>query len=223
MTYKRRGFTLIEVMVALTVMATGALGVMAIQRHVVLANRQARRIDIAVQIAETWIERLKIDATEWPLMHARHPRLANYNNGPRDTATLRDTQWLRQITTSPGQFQTIAINTDPVIGTGPNISNAFDFFGQDVAPGAGVVHAYCASFRLSWARWELAPAGGWPRAIRADVRVWWPRERSGVGPATEPFALCTDTDAPLSPGGVDNPNYHFVYLSSVISATNIPL
>lgn len=220
---RRTGFTLIEVMVALTVMTTGALGVMALQRQVVIANRHARRIDIATQIAETWIERLKLDAMEWPLMHARHPRLATYNAGPRDVSTLRDTQWLRQITASPRVFQTIAINPDPAVGTGPSISNAFDFFGQDVVFGGGVAHAYCASFRLSWARWELAPAGGWPRAIRADIRVWWPRERSGVGPATAPFATCEDKGESLSPGGVDNPNYHFVYLSSVISATNIPL
>ena len=214
---RRRGFTLIEVMVALTVMATGALGVMAMQRHVILGNRHARRIDIATQIAETWIERLKLDATQWPLMHARHPRLATYNVGPRDSSTLRDTEWLRQIVGTPGVFQTITINPDPAVGTGPNISNAFDFFGQDVILGGGVPHFYCASFRLAWARWELAPAGGWPRAIRADVRVWWPHEGSGIGPATEPFASCTED------GSVDGTNYHFVYLSSVIPATNIPL
>lgn len=215
---RRSGFTLIEVMVALTLMTIGALGLMAMQRHVLIANRHARRVETATQIAENWLERLKIDAMEWPLLTNNMPQAsqAPFNAGARDVATLQFTEWLRQISGAVGVYQTIAINPTPVVGSGPNISNAFDFQGRDVLPGPGVNHAYCASFRLNWARWEV---GGWPRAIRADVRVWWPKERSGVGPATAPFNTCTDTGAALSPGGADNPNFHFVYLSTVIPAT----
>lgn len=206
----RKGFTLIEVMVALAVMTVGVMGTLALQRQVVVSNRHARRVDIATQIAENWLERLRIDSTQWPKI--LNGNVAAANGRPTGVAVLNNTEWLRSIVGNVNTWMPIRIRvaTAPGNGSGPNISNAFNFQGQDVQVGAAP-HSYCASFRLTWTRFT-GVGNDSPQGMRADVRVWWPRELSGIGPTTAPFATCADAG-----GNITDGPYHAVYASTVMA------
>jgi hypothetical protein len=59
------------------------------------------------------------------------------------------------------------------------------------------------------------------RAMRADVRVWRPRNESGNGSQSilDDFPLCEDDNTKLNPGGAQFDNYHVVYLPTVIRMT----
>ena len=82
----RRGYTVIEVMIALTLLAVGTSGVIAMQKVTAIANRDARCLVVATQIARSWIERLRADATQW-----NHPSAIDVNSD------LADTRWLKSV------------------------------------------------------------------------------------------------------------------------------
>ena len=216
MTRRAQGFTLIEVMVAISLMGVGAMGLVSLLRHTARGSRSARQMDIATQIAESWLERLKVDALEWELpADGGALQVQTSDNTTRDVAVetqlLVNTQWLKEVSDhdgATGEYQPLPINTAVDTGSGPDISNAFDELGRDIAAGNGD-HAFCSSFRLSWVHW--------PRAMRADVRVWWPRAGRGINPATDPFNTCADDN--LTPAQLTD--YHTVYLSTVLSATRV--
>jgi hypothetical protein len=87
-------------------------------------------------------------------------------------------------------------------------SNAFDFRGNEIAGvwgGAVPANAnpwFCVSFRPAWVY-----VG---RALRVDVRVFWPRPQSGQN-----LVDCVD-DQPMLPG-----RYMSTYLSTVIKYTEV--
>lgn len=199
---RRQGFTLAEVMVSLGVMTIGGMALIGMQAQTSRANIRARDITIATQIAQNLIERLKMDALAW-------------NSATGNVATdLGNTQLLKNVATATaGSFMTLPALTVSSSGTPRVMSNAFDYFGDDVnLTGAsdqtlsGV--RYCASYRLTWIFSSL-------RALRADVRVWWTME-SPAHSITSDFVGCADDEAKLNPGLGALPNYHVVYLSTVL-------
>ncbi len=208
-----RGFTLVEVMVSIGVMTIGAMALIAMQQQTVRGNVHARELTIATQIAQTWIERLKLDGMRW----------VNVSGVP--ATDLVNTEFLFEVTRNgrEGAFTTI-----PVTGThlGPTVgmSNGFDYFGRDqldMTNGMGLVR-YCASMRLSWVYWDRLKISD-DRALRADVRVWWAKEISVTAKNTAntlavDFPNCVDNNVLLNPGagGLQYNNYHTVYLSTVI-------
>jgi type IV pilus modification protein PilV len=198
---RRAGFTLVEVMVSLGIMTVGAMGIIALQSHAIRSNSHARQLTIGMQIAQRWIERLKQDTHTW-------------NGLGAPAATLAATRYLQLINTAnaSNQFNPIP-NTD---GTN-RASRAFDYWGNDI------VHTsvdppifYCAALRPAWVYFG--------RAMRVDVRVWWPRE--GYDTRTD-FAACDQNFNQLDPGGppttLYNQNaYHVVYLSTVLRMNTAP-
>jgi prepilin-type N-terminal cleavage/methylation domain-containing protein len=196
-----RGFTLIEVMVSLGIMTIGGLAVIALQTQTIRANSHAREITTATQIAQVWIERLKEDAATWTTE-------ATLAGTPAAATVLNDTSYLKDIVTRAGQY------TSPP-DDGPPVSRGFDYQGNDTNAKAGLAERsfpyYCAAYRLNWVYFG--------EAMRADVRVWWPR---AGGKASYPdFPACgagMDQSA-LDPGGSSIEDYHVVYLSTVIRVT----
>jgi prepilin-type N-terminal cleavage/methylation domain-containing protein len=59
------GYTLIEVMSALTVLAVGSAGIVGLQKVVALGNSNARSIAAAAALGSAWAERLHADAVTW--------------------------------------------------------------------------------------------------------------------------------------------------------------
>jgi prepilin-type N-terminal cleavage/methylation domain-containing protein len=198
-----KGFTLVEVMVALGVMTISAMALMSMQGQATRANGHARDMTTAAQIAQTVLERLKLDALAWTSITAADP-------GDVTLATV----WLKDIASAiPGNFMTLSAQSFTRLGNTVQLSNAFNQYGEDVpltGAAAGVLASvkFCASTRLGWIYTTR-------RVIRADVRVWWTKEvptRSILGD----FLLCADDNSRLAPGGARYDDYHTVYLSTVI-------
>jgi type IV pilus modification protein PilV len=188
---RRAGFTVVEVMVSLGIMTVGAMGIIALQTHAIRSNGHARQLTIGMQIAQRWIERLKQDTHTW-------------NQAGAPGTVLANTDYLQVINGAPNVFSVIPNSTTATA------SRAFDYRGQDVA--ADLEESaifYCAAMRPAWVYFG--------RAMRVDVRVWWPRE--GYDTRTE-FGGCDVNFAQLDPGGAGtlyNKNaFHVVYLSTVL-------
>ena len=62
---RRAGYTLIEVMAAVAVMTVGATGIVMLQGATQHANQDAYEASVALNFANTWIERVKRDALNW--------------------------------------------------------------------------------------------------------------------------------------------------------------
>ena len=190
---RERGFTIVEVIVSMGVMVIGVMALVGLQQHTVQINSLARQMSTANQIAQTWLERMKEDAHRWNL--PGDPLIP-----PTPIQVLAQTTWLRAVTATPNVFQTM-----PMAAV---TSGAFDFQGNEIVLGTAGAPFFCVGFKPAWVYMG--------RAIRIDVRVFWPRERASA------IVNCVDTDAPLNPGGALFNQFHVVYASTVIKHTLVP-
>jgi type IV pilus assembly protein PilV len=203
----RQGFTLVEVIISLGVMTIGAMGVIALQQHAIRANSHARQLSMGMQLAQVWMERFKQDAHTW-------------NQPGAPGAVLNQTLYLRAIDgIAPNTFIAIP-NSDgfqwPAASGRIIGSRAFNFRGEELSLGAQVNGDifYCAAFRPAWVYFG--------RAMRVDVRVWWPRE----GFDMTLFQNCNANLEQLDQGGppttaFNRNSHHVVYLSTVIRMTPV--
>ncbi|HEX9296041.1 MAG TPA: hypothetical protein VF881_09395 [Polyangiaceae bacterium] len=184
------GYTVVEVIIALTMLAIGTSGIIAMQKVTAVANRDARNLVLANQIARTWIERLRADALQW-----NHPSPTNPGSD------LGDTTWLKNV--NGPWFLPLADNS--------KTTPAADAFGNDTELDKGI---YCTNVRLTWL-YGPPPIVSPPYLIRAEVRVYWLREGGGgVVQAGKP--LC-DSSTDLSEVSPAVDRYHFVYVTSAIA------
>jgi prepilin-type N-terminal cleavage/methylation domain-containing protein len=181
-----RGYTVVELMMALTVLAIGVSGVIAMQKVTLASNQHAKNLALATHIAESWAEELMVDATRW-----NYPTSAN-RTGDIDS----DTVWLKKVNEKPDEWFLPDTSADL------NFGAAFDALGNVTTVAAQT--AFCSHVRLSW----LYPAATNNGLIRADIRVFWPREGRG---ALAPCATVKPAD--VSTGIA---NYHFVHHSTAI-------
>lgn len=213
----RRGFTLVEVMVALAVLAIGVTGILGMQNAAIHSNRTAQEVTTATQISRLWLERLRLDANQW-----------NRPSQRQRTSDLRDTQTLCRLASGgcvSGGAQTIGawfvpnipVNTSApatpltVIATG---GSAFDAFGREVGVGSADAR-YCVGVRLNWIAPDLGSRQG---IIRGEVRVWWFRE----GAPRSTYTRCgLDNAAQQAAISADSTNISAIYAASAI--TGMPL
>jgi type IV pilus assembly protein PilV len=148
----RQGYSLVEVMMAVAVMTIGATGILAMQQAATRGNLEARQLTTATIVVETWLERLKREAslywtTQVPAVASLPSRALN----------------LRQAVVGVAPW----FSPSPAVGS--TESYAFDFWGRDTTINAN--QTYCAQARMQWVY-----VGS---TMRADVRVWWHRRGSG--------------------------------------------
>lgn len=183
----RRGYTLVEVMMSLALLAIGATGIFSLQAVAVHANDYARDSTEAVTVDRWWVEQLRRDALNW--------------DGAQSAPTsLTKTQYLKLVPNAGvGVWFTPDMPFDDLLGTGaPQQPMGREL---DVTPAAGQGR-YCAQMRLSWLRAN--------RLIRAEVRVWWfkPGADRLLYPdcgAGQEVVMQTDTE-----------NVHWVYLATTL-------
>lgn len=201
---RARGFTLIEVMMALTVLTIGILGIISMQKSSIVANREAQQYTVATQIARTWVDRLHRDAVMWTAPNAFV-----------STADIGNTMWLNTVNTRsyPNWFLPIQSTA-----TGPVESPAFDRFGRDVSMVNAATLAtdtvYCTHIRLRWVYTN--------DLVRAEVRVFW--RKPGLADPTKyagynlSNGICTATqrNALENTIGQDADNFHWVYVTTAI-------
>jgi prepilin-type N-terminal cleavage/methylation domain-containing protein len=209
-----RGYTAIEVLMAMTVMAIGGAAVITMQKTSMTANLDARRADVANSIARTWVERLQRDSMGWT---QPGPEAAgnNIGNAPLLAAGIAaQGQWFL-----PTQESGITVPE--------TMSPGFDILGRDLPAAQLATADFCVNVRLSWLTTTLVPPGG--DLIRADVRVIWPigiiNSRPGFCNPTTAAAFDPNTDpgANRDPGADPSaPIFHALYLTTSIKENTAP-
>jgi prepilin-type N-terminal cleavage/methylation domain-containing protein len=187
---RRRGYTVVEVLLAMTVLAIGASGVMSMQKASMQGNLDARKTDIAANIARMWMDRIEKDAMSWT------------NSGDFGNAPLL------------GHVNgTWFVPTDylPAASGYASISPGFDILGRDVPTAAGLPNSvFCVHVREDWLAQNASdPADS---LIRVELRVVWPR---GIVNAAAP-QVCTAGATPAT--SLDPTLYSTLYAVTAVRA-----
>jgi type IV pilus assembly protein PilV len=159
----QRGYTVVEVMMALAVLTLGASGVIAMQKATLIANTNARNLATATALAQSWVEKLRADILRW--------------NEQAGTADLSDTAWITAAATSAptsggGWFTP---NITAYGGSQPTGAPNFDVMGGELHAGdtAALLPAFCTQIRLT--RFSTQTSSPLYRLVRIEVRVRWDR------------------------------------------------
>jgi prepilin-type N-terminal cleavage/methylation domain-containing protein len=194
-----RGYTAVEVLIAMTVMTVGAAAVMTMQKASIQGNLDARRVDIATAIARTWEERLQTDAMAWTQPNAGVP---NVNNLGSSNGAI-----IQRGLSSPGIWVYPSDYIAGVNGGNTPWSYGFDILGRDLALTDVGSATFCVAVQFN----VLVPGTVAPALLRADVRVLWLRGLGANSPTPTP---CGGSDA-LSA----NPSsavYQAVYVTTAV-------
>ncbi|HSO38767.1 MAG TPA: prepilin-type N-terminal cleavage/methylation domain-containing protein [Labilithrix sp.] len=188
----QRGYTAVEVLSALTLLAIGASGVIGMQRVTLQGSEDARRFDIGGNIANEWCSRLQRDSAQWT-----EPNAVVLNNN-----NITATKFLKSVATCSAAFC-----NPPAALPAAGMSGSFDTFGIDL-PAAATTATYCAQYRLQWIADPGAAAPYNPAALmRAEVRVFWSRlDQNPVG----------DCAAATPDAANAYKLYHFVYATTMV-------
>lgn len=193
----QRGYTVVELMMAMAVMTIGLGGIIAMQKVTVASNMNAKNVAIATHIAQGFLDELAAESHAWT-------QNDNFNN----------TVWLRNVGaegTAPAWF-------NPAYSAARLLGEGFDALGNSVTPENLTRDAqYCAHLRLTWLSGQNAGKRG-GGLIRTEVRVYWRRE--GVGFTTAswgPGACITAEDFDAWEGA---PRFHTVFLTSAVRQGN---
>ena len=185
------GYTLIEVMIALTLLAIGTMGIVAMQKVTAVANRDAKNLVVANQIARTWLERLRADASQW-----------NHPSAILASSDLAETRWLNNV--DGRWFRPV----DNIVGSPTADALGNDVRDADLSPGV-----FCTNVRLTWL-YGPPPNVPPPYLIRAEVRTYWLRD--GAGGTINAKGIC-DPSTDLSQVSPAIDRYHFVYVASAVA------
>jgi prepilin-type N-terminal cleavage/methylation domain-containing protein len=191
-----RGYTAIEVMLAMTVLLIGTAGVMSMQKSSIQANLDARKLDIANSIAHDWLERITTDAMGWTLPAMNVNGANNFVN----------TTWLQTGWNNQAVFFLPALPSSQATAEGK--SPAFDILGRDLASASPV---FCVHVNIA----QLAQdAQGNPNLLRATVLVFWPKQlvQSGAVPSN----FCGSYFDVASAEAANPGTWHMVYASTGI-------
>jgi hypothetical protein len=192
---RSRGTTVIEVMMALAMMAIGTSGIIAMQKLTIVSNRDAKNLEVANEIARTWVERLRGDAMLW-----------NHPSQLVAKTDITDTVWLNGHIQDPGASDWFR----PVDQTA-SIFGVHDSLGRDDTTASAVPNGpFCVNIRLTWIRPNVS--------VRAEVRVYWLRQGTGNWsvPSVPANPLCGAVPAAPPTIQYQTETYHFVHLATEI-------
>lgn len=139
------GYTVVEVLSAMTLFAIGAAGVISMQRVTIQGGDDARRMDIATGLANEWSGRFQRDAAFWQ----------------NDANRLTDTLYIKNIPSTDN-------NPTAWLDAG-----AADIFGRDRPAGSGD-HLFCAQYQLAWIQQPQNPYRP-GEMLRVQIRIYWSR------------------------------------------------
>jgi hypothetical protein len=200
----RRGYTAVEVMLAMTVLMIGSAAVMTMQKVSMQANLDARKLDIANSIMRDWMERLAADSTQWTLP------VRNVNGAPN----LVNTKWLNQplgFWTLPLPYGAWPTSYPAAEGSSP----AFDLLGRDLVAADAPNAVFCTHLMLNQLAVDqslVAPNN--VTLLQATVIVFWKKQLVNSSPA--PAVNCTAymdvaTEEAANPG-----TWHIIYGTTAI-------
>lgn len=194
---RRLAYTIVEVMVGLSILAIGATGIIALQKTSIVGNLYARNLVIASHVAETWIERLKTDALAW---------------NSDQVADMAETTWIKD-----APFPAEWIQPAEVADNG---SPAADVAGKDLYGGGDV--AFCTHIRLT----PLLPDDSGPNIadaelVRLEVRVFFSKTNQTIDALDCPTGAPTTTADAFFSTEDAHAEYGFVYHTSAIRRNTI--
>lgn len=189
--YSARGYTVVELMMALAIFAIGATGVLAMQIIAAHTNSHAKNIAVATQLARSWQDNLAMDALLW---------------GGLQDWPITNTQWIQQVNT-PGNIW-FTPNNDAATTFGPGADARGNFVDFTAAP-QNVV--FCTHIRLT--NLLVTPGAG---LVRTEVRVFWPKGEVSWNNGAN---YCAQAVATVNAVGAATNQFHFVYHTSAVRQT----
>jgi len=166
----KRGYTLIETMMALATLTAAMAGVFALQGASSTSAREAHESGVAGMIAQTWLDRVRRDALMWTTAGLPNPAVMFPTRAGLDPLYFVPVPRANPAWHSPTPLPNA------------NESVAFSYRGVDVgagdpSQGGAAVPATDTYFCVNTRFESVGPLGS-PNGLLAVVRVWWVR---GVG------------------------------------------
>jgi type IV pilus assembly protein PilV len=143
-----RGFTIVELMMSIAVLAVGISGIVAMQKLTAVTNMHSKSVAIATQISNAWQNQLLVDGTFW-----------------RRSTTINSTTWLKTAAKDAPFFR-------PAFNTNQQIGAAFDALGNPVDDSNLGRAQFCVHLQVVPIIALTDPANA---TVRATIRVLWPR------------------------------------------------
>jgi type IV pilus assembly protein PilV len=199
MSRRSRGYTIVELMMALAILAIGVTGIIAMHKVTVASNQHAKNLAIATHVAQAWQEQLAADAATW-----------NQPSRLQTNSDIGQTTWLQAVAGGGGWAR-------PVYSAALAFGPSFDALGNPVTEGDVDQAHFCTHLRLTWLYSDSEPAPG-NGLIRAEVRVFWLREGR---PAEGGASVCNLAADPTAIGA-NLQDYHFVYKTSAVRQNTAP-
>lgn len=186
---RARGYTVVELVMAMAVMAVGVAGVIAMQGVTAASNRHARALSVATHVGQAWLDMLAAESSLWT-----------------ERNSLARTTWLARVDAEASWFR-------PTFSSSLNFGPAFDALGNAVPSAELATNTqYCVDLRLLRLEDSTAGAG----LIRAEVRVYWRREDVVVLPATTSPAHACSLEPAIVSNDTNGNMFHFLYMSTAV-------
>jgi len=178
---RQRGYTLVELMMALALFTVAMLGIISMQKITVISNTHAKNVAIAERIAQAWGAQLEMDATAW---RSATSYGAGFLSNPAG--------WQRPL---------------PARGFG----SAFDALGNPLSDSSTDLAKaqFCTHVRLSWLYPPGQGVSG-NTTLRAEIRVFWLRDGEAPLDTTT-SVCAVQTAAQAQNIGLSTDRYYFVY------------
>jgi len=154
-TRRREGYTLVEVMMALGILAAGATGILALQMAAIRGNQEANEFATATRTVQLWLDRYRMDALSW--------RTGGLDTTP-SAALFANTEYFR--TMPPVGASGWATPPAAAAGSFPD-ADQLSFHGNPQPAPGSPLPVFCTQSNLTWVY-----AG---TAIRVHVRTDWRR------------------------------------------------
>lgn len=177
----QRGYTLVELMMALALFAVAVIGIIALQKIVIVSNAHAKNVAMAQRIAQAWAGQLEMDATEW----GRN----GFGSGWLNDANV----WQR-----------------PAYIAGRQFGGAFDALGNPLKDNELSRAAFCSHVRMAWLfPASMGTAGN--GMLRAEIRVFWLKDGETALDSTASMCAAAQTSTQAKSIGLATDRYRFVY------------
>jgi len=183
-TVRTRGYTAVELVMAIGIFAVGITGVASMQSVTAGANRQARAVATATAFAQSWQDYLAIDALKW----TQAQPITNTTTLSEATATGVVGAWML-----PTGVAGFGPGADAVGGYVDHTTNADDAI-------------FCAHIRLTPLIEDTGTTLG-GGMLRSEVRVFWPKP----GAAWNGGDAYCDPAADIANIGAATDSFNFVY------------
>lgn len=186
-----RGYTAVELLMAMAVLAVGIVGIISMQKITVVSNQHAKNLAIATHVAQAWLGMLDAEGSVW-----------------NEDGSFSRTTWLAQGDSSTGWFR-------PNYDTFRNFGPSFDALGNPLLQADEDPNArFCVDLRFTPLTANFDDGAG---LIRTEVRVIWMRSGTPVisGSAT-PISHACEVPAVQVATADQRRLFHTVFMSGAV-------